>query len=300
MWRLLALVTATGCEVLFPRLDVPRSDAAVDGQPPPPTDGGVLQPPVSGDTCTDPIPAFETFTFASTTVPFMGPGVVEELGFYRSSGALRAIMTTGDRMFDVADDGTAVVLAGLDPPPAASMSGLHVTYDGVALWFVQDGVGAGVYLATAADGWVRRRADLGFPNAERIEPGAVGYFASSARMVVSVADVGEPPVLHELSSLDGEHWSEVPSITFATSGLGDRHPALSPDGCYVLYTASNGTSEIRVAARKADGTFGTPQKINAISMASSAPGHPVLTPDQDALWFTANVAAVLEHFRGAP
>ncbi|MDQ3365053.1 MAG: hypothetical protein M3680_06465 [Myxococcota bacterium] len=291
-----AVVCGSGCNQLLGLSPTELDVTDVDGAP---RDGLLFTP--DGSAQCGPRPAFESWRFALATLPFDVPEArVTDFTFYRSGAEIRAIAVHANAFHDVGPDGASQRIEALTPPSTATVSLPRMSPDGAVLWFTQSGSAPGVYRASRASGWTRQRADLEFPNAEAVEPGAVGFFAGVARMVVSVQTIEGSPTLHELSSMDGLAWTPLDTIRFPTSGLGDRHAILSPDGCYLLYTAAPGSPELRVAARDPDGTFTTSTKLVAPSMLTSSPTHPVLTPDADSLWFTYVVGGESELYRGTP
>lgn len=304
MWRVLSgclvLIAAAGCDRVF-GLDLPPpSDAnAAVGDGGSARDGLVFPP--DGSTACGPRPAFEAWQFApATLVTDLPGGVIQQFAFHRAGAELRAIVIHDNVFYDIAPGGTSTRIAALDPPQYTTATSPRMSADGEVLWFGQSGVASGVFRASRASGWAKHRADLGFVDAEAIEPGSVGFYAGEARMVISVRNVGGSPTLHELSSADGITWTPLDTIRFAASGLGDRNPYLSPDGCFLLYTAAPGSAELRVAERDPDGTFAAAVKLAAPSTLTSSPSFPVMTPDADSLWFAFVSGSVVELYRGQP
>lgn len=286
-----------GCQLLFPFEDRFQSggDATADGEI-----GDSVVPPDTNASCSSSPSAFDAWTFAEITYAYNGPGGIDSFAFYRMDAEVRSIATNTDAIFDVDPAGDATQLTTLDPPSAALLGTARATPDGSMLWYLQTGIAAGVYFATRASGWIKQPANLGFLNAERIEPGGPAFFSGSVRMVVAVGEVGEESRLFEVSSIDGRSWTELDTIKFAGSSLGEHNPVLSSDGCLLVFTASDGTNQLRVSAREPDGSFMTTISLANVSALTSAPSSPVITPDRDALWFASNVGGDITRYRGTP
>jgi hypothetical protein len=280
-----------GCDRVFGLTPPPGDDAQAT-----PRDGLVF-PPDGAATC-PPRPVIESWEFTSVPPPAAVPTPPTAFAFYPTPQGLGVLLLAGNRLWDARPGEPASPIASLDPPGMTFLGAPRMSPDGAALWFVQSGATPGQFRAAAAAGWVKQRADLGFVDARDIEPGSVGYHAGEARMVVAVRDANTSPRLHELASPDGLTWSALDTIGFDASGLGDRNPALSPDGCFLIYVGSQGSATLRIVGRDPDGVFRTPITIPTPGVTS--PSFPVLPPTADALWFVFVVGETIQYFRGAP
>jgi hypothetical protein len=269
----LLAICATGCNGLL-GLDPTREiDAAPDAP-------RVLTPTSVTPPCPSPA-AFETWQTQSA-------GVAPRLGgiaFYGAPTGDRAIVSRADNdrwhMYDTDLMADYVRIASLTPEnPAVALGSVGLSPDGEVLWFAETG---DVVLATRASGWTRQTADLGFTGSP-IQPGNVGYYANTARMVIAVQTGGTLPRLVELSSTDGLHWEALTTILFQPPGFNLASPALSADGCVLFFVATDamsGRNSPRVSYRDTDGTFrsATAMPDGTVDRNIVAP-----TPDLSRLW----------------
>lgn len=293
MSRLLLLACLSACNLIFPLRDDERLP---DGATPPDVvqPDSLLNPPDGSAPC-GPAPAFEMYRY-QVAEPFALVPPVEQFGFFRDNDEVRAIATAGESMFEVAA-GVATQLP-ITAPENTTILSPRTAYDGAVVWFQQSGQVSGTFFADRASGWVKQPANLGFVDDGAIEPGSAAFYAGTVRMVVSVRPAGPgPTTLREISSPDGITWTALDTIQFTSSALGDRNPALSADGCFLLFIGSQGTNELRFSPRDPDGTF---KLLMKLGVPSTAPSFPVLTPDAKELWFTSIVGADITLFRGTP
>lgn len=227
---------------------------------------------------------FESWAFARATFAFNESDPITGLAFYQAGGETRSVVTAGNRLYDVAASGAATPLTTLDPPGNAFVRAPSLSPEGSVLWFQQTGVADGVYYATRASSWVKHRADLGFVDAEAIEPGSVGYFEGTARMVSTVRVVGAEATLREISSNDGLSWTTLDTVQVVDRSF---NPHLSRDGCYLLFSHSGTFTELRVAARDSTGAFTTSVSVVPSSLTTAA-NSPAIVPDASRMWFACD------------
>lgn len=277
--RVAVLLLLASCDAVFgvtppSTPDAPAPADAVDGPP----GNGILNPP-PGMPC-GPTPTFESWAYELALFPSMVP--VSAVAFYRTASEVRAVATsvTRDALYDVGPDTVPHPLP-IAPPPNTTIYAASVDPAGEVIWFLQSGGGEGLYYATRASNWTKRIADLGFVDAEIVEPGAVGYFDGKARMVVTVRPFAGEPTLHEVESTDGLTWTPL-----ATIQLGERtfHGHLSPDGCYLLFAKSTSFTEIHVSTRDETGAFSTSTRVVPTTLSTEVT-RPALAPDESTLWF---------------
>lgn len=283
----LGLLLFAGCDQVFglrgrqPIDAVPTGDGGDGGS-------GILAPPPDTGVACGPRPSFETWQFAQGTLAFDKPDSINALAFYQAGSEVRAIVTTGtgDALYEVAADGEAMRLTSLDPPGNGFVRAPRLSPEGSVLWFQQSGVGDGVYYATRASSWVKRRADLGFLDAEAIEPGSVGYYRGTIRMVITVRLVGAEATLREISSVDGLTWTMLDTVQVENRSF---NPHLSRDGCYLLFSRTSTFTEIHVADRTTAGDFTTSVSLVPSSLTTAA-NNPAMAPDESRMWFACDGA----------
>jgi hypothetical protein len=300
-WRI-ALVGLAGCNAVFGLHRTEPYDAPVS---PPSPDAPVLVIPPDGATdCGSATIDFASWTFDPVAVP---PETIFAMSTYDDGGAERALFTGTDggggqptyHVYDWDFAGTPTTIPNLDAPPGAPLTALGLSPDGDTVWLVQTMVADGVYYATRASSWTEQRADLGLSQPDP-EPGAVGFYDGTIRMVAAVNPNAGSPRLVELSSTDGLHWTQVPaSLGSAFEGFAGVHtPSLSPDACVLLFAAATAQFQFNIYAafRDATGVFGAPVQI-AAQLSSLA--SPVLSTDRTSIWFTS-FASSEQLFRGHP
>lgn len=273
----LALVAAlAGCNQIFGVHETGALDGPV----------GPLRPPVGATTCT-PVD-FTTWTFAPHTV--VGAAGVIHPTF---TAADRVIFGYQGNLFESGLDGDPQELASLDRHDGAMLMNASAAPGGDVIWFLRFAVtGGGLLYATRdPNGWTAHTADLG-QLGYGIQPGAAAFFDGTVRMVLGVQATSQISYhLEEVSSPDGATWAPLATIPWSASSQ-DFDPALSVDGCKLLFVRSETTTNLYVAHRAADGSFAPPLRI-ATSIAENL-FQPALDPTKTRIWLNAEMTGLIE------
>jgi hypothetical protein len=283
--QLLGLVSTGSSTADAPARDAPARDALV------PDGFRLVVPPDGGTTCPAPID-LSSWTFAPTPVP--APAASYALAVYSVMTETNMMVVGADANdvwhvyeWDLAS--TLTPIPALDQPVGTRYTSIGVNPTGDVAWLGLDGGSAGLYLAAAASGWTPQPVSLGALGAGA-QVGSIGFYDGTARMVVAINPGGSDPHLAELSSPDGLSWTPVAgSFGAAFDGLfeGTNTPALTPDGCVVVFSGVTATFdfEVYVASRGSDGTFGAPIAFVAANSAS-----PALSADRTTAWYVSTTS----------
>lgn len=249
-------------------------------------DARLLLVPPDGTTPCGPPPDFNSWHYAPRTV---GPTAVIHPTFLTSD---RIVYAYQGRMFESGLDGGAVELTALELYPGEGLAGASAAPGGDLMWFSRlDGTAAGNYLATRdASGWHQQRADFGIV-AFQVQPGSLGFYAGDARMVVAIQQTRDVRArLFELSSHDGMTWTRLDTLSFSDGSVSMFDPALSVDGCFVLYSVYGDANDLYVAGRGPDGVFLPPVHLD------HAPNgfQPAIDPTSRRLWFNEYGGPLME------
>ncbi|MEO8840228.1 MAG: hypothetical protein ABI704_01570 [Kofleriaceae bacterium] len=245
------------------------------------TDLRLLKPPIGVHASCPPAPDFSTWTVAPRVYAGLAGNSIHPtfLGDQHVAFGYQGALYEGDL------DGAPVPIVGLDDMAGAELMSAAAAPGGDVFWYVRyANLGGGLYYAVRdGDHWVPHGAD--FPNvAYSIEPGTAAYYGSEVRMVISLqASMSSTFVLYELSSPDGVTWTNLGPLPFAApAGTNFFDPALSVDGCVLVYAVEN--VGIEVALRGDDGTFEPPALFPHTEPYMDV-AQPTLSPDESMVWF---------------
>jgi hypothetical protein len=242
-------------------------------------DARLLLVPPDGTTTCGPPPDFNSWHYAPHAVGSLS--VVLHPTFLTPD---RIVFGYQGHLFESGVDGGAVEMTSLELYPGEGLAAPAAAPGGDLFWFWRlDGTGAGMYYATRdASGWHQQRADFGLI-ANQLQPGSVGFYGGTARMVVAVQlTKNSRGQLVEMSSADGVTWTRLDTLPFSDGSTSMYDPALSADGCFVLYSVyGNDTNDLYAAGRGADGVFLPPVHLD------QAPNgfQPAIDPTLKRLWF---------------
>lgn len=280
MKRALVLVAVAGCNQVFGLHRTHATDAAQAATPA----DGLLWPPDGGTACAPP-PDFSTWTVRPYSIPGWSSSVIHPALLTHD----RAIFMYQSHLYDTGA-GAPRLISELEPFQGVGQAAPSASCDGKSFWFARLNciTCSGIYYAVEdASGWVARVDDP--IEAYQIQPGSVGFYAGSARMVMSIQhDAEELLHLVEVFSPDGLAWTQLPAPIPLGTQLQAYDPALSADGCFLLFTSPStidGNTDLYLSARGADGTFGTPSLL-PFSTPRADEMWATLDPTMTRLWFT--------------
>ncbi len=273
--RVLPVIALAGCSRIF-GLDLPSStvDADMPGS-------GLLDPPSGIERCPA-APDFESWTYAPHAIS--GIAAVLHPTF---TGVGRVVFGYQGSLYEGGLDGGAEKIASLDLGDGAMLMNSSSAPGGDVIWFLRfTPTGGGIFYAVRTGAtWAQHVADFGLLGYQ-IQPGPAAFHAGSVRMVIGFQPTQSSAFgLVELSSPDGTSWTALSTLGF-TTGDDDFDPALSPDGCFVLY--SHRSVDVRVlyvSARGSDGNFGPPIELATASATFTDQVQPAIDPTGQRVWF---------------
>jgi hypothetical protein len=247
----------------------------------------LLVPPDAGPPC-DPPPDFNSWHYAPHAVG--NQTLVLHPTFLTSD---RIIFGYQNHLFESGADGGAVEMTSLELYPGEGLVSPGAAPGGELFWFWRlNGTAAGTYYATRdGSGWKQERAEFGLIGYQ-LQPGSVGFYGGTARMVIALQPTKESPAhLVEMSSPDGITWTRLDTLPFSDGSTSMYDPALSADGCFVLYSVyGNDTNDLFAAGRGADGVFLPPVHLD------QAPNgfQPAIDPSLRRIWFNETGGTLTE------
>jgi hypothetical protein len=285
--RIALVVLLAGCNQIFDLKGTELDDA---GAVPPDDSLHLLRPPDGSTTCGAAID-FSTWTFAPHTVAGIG-------------GVIHPTFIAGDRVVFMYQ--TQLYESGLDAGPtkipelgmSAQLFAPSAAPFGDVFWYLRvSGIGgSGIFYATKSAGtWTGHLADLGLI-ANQVQTGQPGFFGGRMRMVVMVQPSSNDRLrLIELDSPDGLTWTQLATLPWSSGSTSDYDPALSADGCTLVFARQDASSaNLYAAARQSDGMFALPAQIPGGSDLTADEGQPALDPTMTRLWFTGGVGGLTE------
>ena len=279
MRRALAIVALTGCNAVF---GLGSTNLVFDAPPDIPR---IFTPPDGSASCPAP-PALDSWTYTPRPMP-----QITELSIHPSFLADDDfVFMYQTHLFEAHVDGLATRLTELEQFAGDEMLAPCGGAGRDAFWFLrQNSSNEGLYLATRSGGtWQQQLALLDATTID--EPGMVAFYDGTARMIVSrTLAANRPAVLDELASVDGLHWTEV-GVLPLDPATPHYDPAISPDGCYVLYTDQSDPSQLFMSTRAADGTFGAGTRL-AVSDRGSIT-QPTISPTGLRIWLLQDDALI--------
>lgn len=192
-----------------------------------------------------------------------------------------------EKLYSGTLDQPPAILTGIDDQTGARLAAPSAAPGGELFWYTRyTNLGGGLaYAKHDATGWSSHLATfpvIGYS----LEPGPAAFYAGDVRMVVAVQpDSAGMWELRELASPDGDTWTDRGSLGFDTKGGLD--PALSIDGCILLYTIAQTT--LFVAYRQPDGSFAPPAQL--LASTGYAISQPVISPDRSMIWINSDQGA---------
>jgi len=265
----LLTVAVAGCNSIFGLAPTHEMEPAIPG---------LFMPPAGPTTCAG-APDFATWQYTPHVVAGT-PGVLHPTFLT----ADRVVFMMQGHLFESGLDGGVVRLTSLELYDGENLASPAAGPGGDVIWFLRlYGSSQGLYYATRdADGWAQARTDFGVIS-EQVQPGTVGFYDGTGRMVIAMQRTSmDRGRLVELESEDGLSWTQLDTLPFSDGSVSMYDPALSADGCFVLYSVyGNATNDLYVAARGGDGVFAAPVHLDK----AAGGAQPAIDPSLHELWF---------------
>lgn len=123
------------------------------------------------------------------------------------------------------------------------------------------------------------------------QDGMTMYFdRTNEKRVKDTSDVKVAHIrIYRAEMVDG-NWTNIEALPFTSEEYSTEHPSLSPDGSKLYFASdmpgSKGSFDIYVVDLNADGTFGTPQNLDAVNT-DKREQFPFIS-DENVLYFSSN------------